>query len=70
MILSLAVMTLGGLWAVAGGIGFTINLMTAVYSLMPIGTMDGRAIWKWNRGVYLGLFVPMIIFYFYTYIVV
>ncbi|MCK9593511.1 MAG: PKD domain-containing protein [Methanoregula sp.] len=70
MILSLVFMPLGGLWAVAGGIGFTINLMTAVYSLMPIGTMDGCAIWKWNRGVYLGLFVPMIIFYFYTYIVV
>ncbi len=53
-----------------GGVGFSINLITAVYSLMPIGTMDGGAIWKWNRGIYLGLFVPMIIFYFYTYIVV
>ena len=70
MALFLAVIPLGGIWAVAGSVGFSINLITAVYSLMPIGTMDGGAIWKWNRGIYLGLFVPMIIFYFYTYIVV
>jgi PKD repeat protein/Zn-dependent protease len=70
MVLFLAIIQWGGIWAVAGGVGFSINLITAVYSLMPIGTMDGGAIWKWNRGIYLGLFVPMIIFYFYTYIVV
>jgi PKD repeat protein len=66
----LAMVMLGGLWAVAGGIGFTINLITAVYSLMPIETMDGGAIWRWNRGLYLVLFVPMIVFYFYTFMLV
>jgi len=70
MVLFLALIPAGGIWAVAGGVGFSINLITAVYSLMPIGTMDGGAIWKWNRGVYLGLFVPMVLFYFYTYIIV
>jgi hypothetical protein len=70
MVLFLALIPWGGIWAVAGGVGFSINLITAVYSLMPIGTMDGGAIWKWKRAIYLGLFVPMIIFYFYTYIVV
>jgi hypothetical protein len=60
----------GGIWAVAGGIGFTINLITAVYSLMPIETMDGRGIWRWNRAVYLLLFIPMILFYFFTYMIV
>ena len=69
MILFLALTRLGGLYAVAGGVGFTINLITAVYSLMPIGTMDGGAIWKWNRFVYLALFVPMIAFYFFTYMI-
>jgi len=66
----LALIPLGDLFALAGSVGFTINLIAAVYSLMPMDTMDGGAIWKWNHGVYLGLFVPMIIFYFYTYIVV
>ena len=70
MLLFLSLIQMGGIWAIAGGVGFSINLITAVYSLMPIGTMDGGAIWKWNRIVYLGLFIPMIIFYFYTYIVV
>jgi Zn-dependent protease len=70
MILFLALTRLGGLYAIAGGVGFTINLITAVYSLMPIETMDGGTIWKWNRSVYLLLFVPMIAFYFFTFMIV
>ncbi|MEI7856201.1 MAG: hypothetical protein WCH85_01700, partial [Methanomicrobiales archaeon] len=66
MILFLAIIPLGDLWAIAGSVGFIINLVTAVYSLMPIETMDGLAIWRWNRGVYLVLFVPLIAFYFFT----
>jgi PKD repeat protein/Zn-dependent protease len=70
MVLFLALTQAGGLWAIAGGVGFSINLMTAVYSLMPIGTMDGGAVWKWNRTLYLTLFLPMIAFYFFTYMIV
>jgi PKD repeat protein len=70
MVLFLSLMQMGGLFATAGGIGFTINLMTALYSLMPIETMDGLAIWKWNRAVFLVLFVPMIALYFFTYVMV
>jgi PKD repeat protein len=70
MIVFLAMVGMGGVWEVAGGIGFSINLVTAVYSLMPIETMDGKAIWHWNRGIYLALFIPMIVFYFITYVLV
>ena len=70
MVLFLALTQAGGIWAIAGGIGFSINLMTAVYSLMPIETMDGGAVWKWNRTLYLMLFLPMIAFYFFTYMIV
>ncbi len=69
MLVFLAMIPLGDVWAIAGGVGFTINLITAVYSLMPIETMDGLAIWRWNRGVYLILFIPLIAFYFFTYMV-
>lgn len=70
MVLFLALTQAGGLWAIAGGVGFSINLITAVYSLMPIETMDGGAVWKWNRALYLLLFLPMIAFYFFTYMIV
>jgi Zn-dependent protease len=70
MVLFLAMVRLGGVWAIAGGVGFTINLITAVYSLMPISTMDGGAIWRWNRSLYLALFIPMIAFYFFTFMLV
>jgi Zn-dependent protease len=69
MLVFLAIIPLGEVWAVAGGVGFTINLITAVYSLMPIETMDGLAIWRWNRAVYLVLFIPLIAFYFFTYMI-
>lgn len=69
MLLFLAMIPLGDLWAIAGGVGFSINLITAVYSLMPIETMDGLAVWRWNRAVYLVLFVPLIAFYFFTYMI-
>ncbi|PKG33213.1 PKD domain-containing protein [Methanoregula sp.] len=59
----LAMVMLGGVFAIAGGIGFTINLITAVYSLMPIETMDGLAIWRWNKTLYLALFIPLFAFY-------
>jgi len=58
MVLFLALTRLGGLWAIAGGVGFCINLITAVYSLKPIGTMDGGAVWKWNRALALSYLVP------------
>ena len=70
MIVCLALVSLGGLWAVAGGIGFTVNLLTALYSLMPIETMDGLAIWRWNHAIYLILLLPVFAFYLFTYIVV
>lgn len=70
MILFLFMVQFGGIWATAGGVGFTINLITAVYSLMPIETMDGLAIWKWNRGLYLALVLPMVAFYFFTFMIV
>jgi len=70
MLLFLAIIPLGDIWAIAGGVGFTINLITAVYSLMPIETMDGLGIWRWNRAVYLVLFIPMFAFYFFTYVIV
>jgi PKD repeat protein len=66
----LGMVMLGGVFAVAGGIGFVINLITAVYSLMPIETMDGLAIWRWNRGLYLVLIVPMFLFYCYVFMLV
>jgi PKD repeat protein len=69
MLLFLAIIPFGDIWAIAGGVGFTINLITAFYSLMPITTMDGLAIWRWNRGVYLMLFIPMVAFYFFTYMI-
>jgi PKD repeat protein/Zn-dependent protease len=70
MLVFLFMVQFGGVWTIAGGLGFTINLITAVYSLMPISTMDGSAIWKWNRVLYLVLFIPLIAFYFFTFMLV
>jgi len=70
MLVFLFMVQFGGIWTVAGGLGFTINLISAVYSLIPISTMDGSAVWKWNRAIYLILFIPLIAFYFFTFMLV
>jgi hypothetical protein len=42
MVLFLALTQAGGLWALAGGAGFSINLMTAVYRCPSQRWMAGR----------------------------
>jgi len=60
----LAMLPLGGMAATIGGIGATMNLLTATYAMMPFDPMDGRKVYKWNRPVWAAMFVPMIATYF------
>lgn len=60
----LALVPFGGFAATVGLLGATMNLLTAVYALMPLEPMDGRKIYKWNKGIWLVLFVPMLALYF------
>jgi Zn-dependent protease len=43
--------------------GFIMNLMTAVYNLMPFSPMDGKVIYDWSRLFWMPTFVPLALFF-------
>jgi hypothetical protein len=61
----------GGAAGSIGLLGFSMNIVTVVYSLMPFDPMDGKSIFKWNRTYWAVLFIPItLLFVIATYIVV
>jgi Zn-dependent protease len=67
-ILSLFLIPLGGIFAIAGSAGFAFNLLDCVYSLLPVTPMDGKDVFTWNRWVWAAVYFPLIIFYLYVYL--
>lgn len=62
LFLSLAFLFLaliGGSLSEVGVLGFTMNMVTVVYSLMPFNPMDGKSIYEWNRRYWAILFIPI-----------
>jgi PKD repeat protein/Zn-dependent protease len=61
--LSLILLFQGGIFALAGGVGVSINLLVGVIALLPVKPMDGRLIFRWNPLAWLVIFVPVLIVY-------
>ena len=60
----LAFVFLGSLFFIQGGIigmiftyGFMINTWLAIFNMIPFGNFDGIKIWRWNKGVWIGMIV-------------
>jgi hypothetical protein len=53
----------GGLIGQIGVLGFTMNLVTVVYNLMPFSPMDGKSIYDWSKLFWALLFVPILLFF-------
>lgn len=64
----LGLIPLGGLFAVAGSAGFSINLLNGVFSLLPIKPNEGVEIFAWNKGVWAAVFFPVTALYLYVFI--
>jgi hypothetical protein len=59
----LLLIPLGGLFKTAGILGFSINLLTGVYELLPITPCEGKDVFGWNRVLWIVLFIPFILLY-------
>ena len=64
--LVLSALLLGGSLVVPGmGLvlryGAYINLLIAVFNLIPFGILDGYKVWAWNRRAWVGLFVVSLV---------
>lgn len=44
-----------------GAIGFPVNLFLATFNMLPIMPLDGAKVWRWNKLIWVGVFVPLII---------
>jgi Zn-dependent protease len=53
----------GGFFATVALLGVSMNLLTAVYSLMPIDPLDGVRVYKWKKPVWLVAFLPLLVLY-------
>lgn len=42
-----------------GEVGFAVNLWLAAFNLLPLGMMDGRKIYNWNRGIWFLVTMPV-----------
>jgi Zn-dependent protease len=60
----LCIIPLGGFLRTAGTVGFSINLLTAVFEMLPVTPCDGKVVYSWNRLVWAGIFIPLILLYF------
>lgn len=55
---------LGGVFRTAGVLGFSINLLTGVFELLPITPCDGKEVYSWNKFVWVLIFIPLVLVYF------
>ena len=42
------------------GVAAYLNFMLGAFNMIPIGILDGQNIWKWNKKVFLGLFISLL----------
>ncbi len=50
------------------GVAASLNFMLGLFNMIPIGILDGQNILKWNKGVYLILFISLLVLLIITYI--
>lgn len=55
---------IGGIFRTEGMLGFSINLLAGGFELLPITPCDGKEVFAWNKGVWVLVFVPLVLIYF------
>jgi Zn-dependent protease len=68
-LISLYLIRFGGLIGAAGAVGFPINIMLGVYTLIPIHPMKGKVIYQWNRLIWAVFFIPLVMLYIAVYFI-
>ena len=50
-----------GILAAIGAIGFQVNLFLAAFNMIPIMPLDGAKVFRWNKFLWGGVFVPLVV---------
>ncbi len=59
---------MGGTYASLAWTGLNMSLLTAVVSFIPLFPMEGERVYKWNKLVWLMVFIPIALAYGYIVI--
>ena len=43
----------------AGFLGSYINNFLAAFNMLPIMPLDGAKVWRWNKLIWIGVFIPL-----------
>jgi Zn-dependent protease len=60
---SLLLLPLGGVLTLIGQAGFSMNLLSCVYDLVPVVPMDGKRLFAYNKIIWAALFFPLLFLY-------
>lgn len=66
-LISLYLIPFGGILGAAGAIGFPLNIMVSVYTLVPVHPLKGKGIYEWNKVVWALFFVPLTVLFISVY---
>ena len=50
-----------------GLIGFPVNLFLATFNMIPIMPLDGAKVFRWNKLIWAGVFIPLLIGVLYIF---
>lgn len=42
-----------------GALGLEVNLFLATFNMIPVLPLDGAKVWRWNKPLWAGIFVPL-----------
>ena len=56
-----------GIFEELGVIGFEVNLFLATFNMIPIMPLDGAKVFRWNKVLWAGVFVPLLIAIIYIF---
>lgn len=62
------VIPVGGILTMIGTTGLAINLVSVVFSLIPVRPLDGQPVFTWNRLAWVAVFIPVFAIYLLAYL--
>ena len=51
-----------------GAYGVGINIWLALFNMLPIGPLDGSKVMKWSLPVWLLVFIPLVVVFFFVFV--